>query len=597
MAKTVFRNLQTFVGQLRKEGSLIEIEEEVSPDLELAEIHRRVVTGNNKVTLLFKRVKGSQFPVVTNLYHSLENVERTCVNGKDHIQKLIHFIETAPHASLWDNLRNFPLWQVLKGGLGKKKVSFSSAPVAQNKIDKSLMLNALPMTKSWPLDGGFFFTLPLVYTERPLKKHIHNLGIYRMQRYSATETGMHWQIDKGGGFHYGEAERIGQNFPVQVFLGGPPCLILSAIAPLPENLGELLLASFLLGEKIPVTYDQNRMMISEAEFSILGTVKPHTRRMEGPFGDHYGYYSLEHEFPVFECEAIYHRHDAIMPATVVGKPRQEDYYIGEFLQDLMSPLFPMVMPGVQKIWAYGETGFHALASCVVSERYPRESMKHAFRILGEGQLSLTKFLLVVSEDMDLSNFKTVLTYMLERLRPETDIYLFPNLSMDTLDYSGPEINKGSKGLFVVGKQKVRDLPEHIDSLPEGIHGHGIFAAGCLALDIGKGNLQDFISQKTVQEKLKLWPLIVITDNVRETIRSSEAFLWKVFIRFDPARDLHAGEKLLQYNHVCLKGPVFIDCRGNPRYPGEVISDPAVSEYVKNHWQRYFGKEKIEMGEG
>ena len=228
--------------------------------------------------------------------------------------------------------------------------------------DQPARLDELPVLTTWQEDGGPFITLPLVYTENPVTKK-HNLGIYRMQVYDAQTTGLHWQIQKGGGFHYTEAERLGQSLPVTVFLGGPPALILAAIAPLPEDVPELVLASLLAGEKLKMTKNPlggAHRLAAEAEFALVGKARPGKRRPEGPFGDHYGYYSLQHDYPVFEVDAVFHRRDAIYPATVVGKPRQEDFFIGDYLQQLLSPLFPLVMPGVRDLWTYGETGFHSL---------------------------------------------------------------------------------------------------------------------------------------------------------------------------------------------------------------------------------------------
>ncbi len=274
-------------------------------------------------------------------------------------------------------------------------------------VEQPSDLNRLPILTTWQQDGGPFITLPLVYTEHPKDKR-HNLGMYRLQRHDAGTTGMHWQIGKGGGFHYAVAEQLDEALPVSVFLGGPPALILAAITPLPENVGELMVASLLAGERIPMVRQplSPHPMPAEAEFVLQGHVPPRERRPEGPFGDHYGYYSLRHDYPVFHVDRILHRRDAIYPATVVGKPRQEDFFIGDYLQELLSPLFPMVMPGVRDLWSYGETGFHSLAAAVVKERYGREAMASAFRILGEGQLSLTKFLIATDTAVDLKSFPT-----------------------------------------------------------------------------------------------------------------------------------------------------------------------------------------------
>ena len=344
---------------------------------------------------------------------------------------LAHELLPPSPAKLWGARDVFgPLLRV-----GTKRVR--RAPVTE-VVTEDVRLDRLPALTCWSGDGGPFVTLPLVYTEHPEGKGAPNLGMYRLQVHDARTTGMHWQIGKGGGFHYDVAERKGQPLPVTVFLGGPPALILAAIAPLPENLPELLLASLLAGERLKLAPGPGpHPLVAEAEIALVGTVAPRERRPEGPFGDHYGYYSLRHDYPVFRVSHLCRRRDAIYPATVVGKPRQEDFYIGDLLQELLSPLFPLVMPGVLDLWSYGETGYHSLAAAVVKERYKREAMASAFRILGEGQLALTKFLLVTDRPVDLRDFRATLEHVLARSNPETDLYVFSNLSMDTLDYTGP----------------------------------------------------------------------------------------------------------------------------------------------------------------
>ena len=271
--------------------------------------------------------------------------------------------------------------------------------------------------------------------------------------------------------------------PATVFLGGPPALILSAIAPLPENVPELMLASLIAGRRLSQVHGSGpHPLLADAEFALLGEVPPQLRRPEGPFGDHYGYYSLQHDYPVFQVQRIAHRHDAIFPATVVGKPRQEDFFIGDLLQELLSPLFPLVMPAVEKLWSYGETGYHSLAAAVVKQRYKREAMASAFRILGEGQLSLTKFLLVTDRYVDVKNFRATFEHILARTHVETDLYVFSNLSMDTLDYTGPTVNEGSKGVWLGLGDPVRELPRQFSgTAPSGVTDVRVYCGGCLVV--------------------------------------------------------------------------------------------------------------------
>ena len=486
-------------------------------------------------------------------------------------------------AKLW-RARDLGL-QALRVGLNKKRRG-----AVMEHVDAPPRLTELPLLTGWPEDGGPFLTLPLVLTHSP-EDGRPNLGIYRMQRYNDREMGMHWQIGKGGGFHYHEAEARGEALPVTVFLGGPPALTLAAIAPLPEGVSELLLASLLLGERLPLArhLDAPHPLVAEAEFALVGRVAPGERRPEGPFGDHYGYYSLRHDYPVFRCERVFRREGAIYPATVVGKPRQEDYFIGEYLQRLLSPLFPLVMPGVRDLWTYGETGFHALAAAVVKERYHREAMAAAFRILGEGQLALTKFLLVTDTPRDLTDFKGLLEHVLARFRPETDLYVFANLAMDTLDYAGPKVNEGSKGVMLGLGEAVRELPrEWSGEPPAGVREVAVFCAGCLVVG-GDGYEKDPDLPKRLAgaAELAAWPLVVLCDRPGEAAATPIKFLWTTFTRFEPAADLHAGEHEIRRNHICYHGPVVIDARMKPWYPGELFPDPEVVKTVDRRWREYF----------
>lgn len=588
------RNLRVFLDRLRQAGDLAVVETPVDPDQEIAEIHRRVIAANGPA-LLFTNVQGSPYPVATNLFGTPRRVETAFGNRPlqfvEQAARLAHELMPPTAGKLWDARGFFA--QGLRVGLKRQR----SAPLME-AVDKPPRLGELPMLKSWPEDGGAFLTLPLVLTQSPTDGRA-NLGMYRIQRYDDTTTGIHWQIGKGGGFHYHEAEQLGQPLPVSIFLGGPPALMLSAVAPLPEGLPELLLASLLLGERLPIKNQANHPhpLIAEAEFALTGHVPPHQRRPEGPFGDHYGYYSLRHDYPVFHCVRVHHRRDAIYPATVVGKPRQEDFYIGDYLQKLFSPLYPLVMPAVRDLWTYGETGFHGLAAAVVRDRYGREAMASAFRILGEGQLALTKFLLVTDTPRDLTDFKGLLEHILERCHPETDLYVFANLSMDTLDYTGPEVNRGSKGVLLGLGDAWRDLPGTWEKeAPAACHAARPFCRGCLVVGgPAYDSDTDFAQRLAKDPALADWPLVVLCDNPGRTAASTINFLWTTFLRFEPAADLHAAGCEIRRNHICYSGPIVIDARVKPWYPKELFADPAVAAQVDRRWREYFPDGNVEMG--
>jgi UbiD family decarboxylase len=599
MADPTYPDLRAFLDRLRRDGDLVSVEVPVDARLEAAEIHRRVIAAGGPA-LLFTHVKDRDFPLATNLFGTARRAEMAFGTRPQRlIQRLVHLAETLlppTPAKLW-GARDLGR-EALRIGSSRR----ASGPVTEvvTSNTSEVRLDRLPVLTTWPEDGGPFVTLPLVYTEHPDGKG-HNLGMYRLQVHDARTTGMHWQIGKGGGFHYAVAEARGEALPVTVFLGGPPALILAAIAPLPENVPELMLASLIAGERLKLVAPSSgaHPLVAAAEFALIGKVPPRVRRPEGPFGDHYGYYSLRHDYPVFEVERIARRKDAIFPATVVGKPRQEDFFIGDLLQELLSPLFPLVMPAVEQLWSYGETGYHSLAAAVVKQRYKREAMASAFRILGEGQLSLTKFLLVTDRAVDLKDFRATLAHVLERTQPQTDLYVFANLSMDTLDYTGPVVNEGSKGVWLGLGDPVRDLPRGFTApeIPQGMTDVHVFCPGCLVVG-GPAYADDpgAAARFAAHPAFAGWPLVVLTDEPRRAAASPINFLWTTFTRFEPAADLHAAATALVRHHVSYTPPILIDARMKPWYPKELFADEATAATVTRRWREYFPGGKVEMGD-
>lgn len=580
------RNLRSFLDLLRRENDLITIEAEVDPYLELAEIHRRVIERGGPA-LFFKRVKGSNFPVVTNLFGTAKRIELAFGHQPEQFIKQVVAVAEAllppKRSELWKHrklVRDF-----LK--LGTRQVS--RGPVNE-VLQQPAGLDQLPVLTTWQEDGGPFITLPLVYTEHPTTRK-HNLGIYRMQIYGANTAGLHWQIQKGGGFHYHEAEQIDQNLPVTVFLGGPPALIISAIAPLPEDVPELVLASLLGGEKLRMAKDplgRAHRLVAEAEFALIGHAPPRERKPEGPFGDHYGYYSLQHDYPVFHCEAIAHRSDAIYPATVVGKPRQEDFFIGDYLQSLLSPIFPLVMPSVRDLWSYGETGFHSLAAAVVRERYTREALTAGFRILGEGQLALTKFLILTDSPIDLRDFRLVLAHILARVRWETDFFIFSNTSMDTLDYTSGKVNEGSKAILMGLGDARRDLPKEFrGDLPIGISRAEVFCPGCLVV-AGSPYTQEpeQAARLAGHQAFAEWQLVILHDDARVAASTAD-FLWSTWTRFEPAADIYAAQTEVVRHHLGYQAPMVIDARKKPSLPDELVVREDIAKRVDERWREFF----------
>lgn len=588
-------DLQSFLRRLRSEGELVEVQAEVDSDLEVAEIHRRVIAANGPA-LLFTNVRGATFPLVTNLFGTARRVSMAFgTRPEETIAAAARLPETLLPPTPGKLIAERKLLaQLTRVGLRKRRRG-AVTEVVTTKPD----LSCLPALRTWQRDGGPFITLPLVYTE-PVGGGPSNLGMYRSQVFEDNAVGLHFQIGKGGGFHLSEAHAQERPLPVNLHVGGPPALMLAAVAPLPENTPELLLASLALGKRLAMCRNPAGPLplIAEAEFCLVGQVQPGAHRPEGPFGDHYGYYSECHDYPFMHVDALLHRRDAVFPATVVGKPRQEDFFLGDYLQELLAPLFPVVMPAVRDLWSYGETGYHSLSAAVVRERYKREAMASAFRILGEGQLSLTKFLLVTDSQIDLKDFPATLRHVLCRADFRTDLFVFANLSMDSLDYAGPRVGEGSKGVLLGVGEPRRSLPSEFDGKPgKPITAVRVFTDGCLVVE-GPPHAKDPEAGESIAKDPALadWPLVVLVDNAEQAARSTTNFLWTTFTRFNPASDIYAHSVELNQNHASFTQPIVIDSRMKAGYPEELFCDDSTHALVAKRWKEYFPGGGVEMGD-
>ncbi|MCB0338794.1 MAG: UbiD family decarboxylase, partial [Bdellovibrionales bacterium] len=587
-------DIQTFVEILRREGQLAEISVEVDPYLEAAEIHRRVIAARGPA-ILFKNIKGSPYPLVTNLFGSTKRIEMAFGPRPGEVIKAI---ATLPEQLIHPSLRLAWEKRSLVAALAKVGLKRVRRGPVSEVIESPSKLTELPLLTTWEKDGGPFITLPLVYTQHP-SNGSHNLGMYRVQRYDDSTTGLHMQIGKGGGFHLAEYSRLGNPMPVNIHIGGPPALILSAISPLPENVPELMLASLVLGRKLPMARNPLGPLpfAANSEFVLVGEVRPGEMHPEGPFGDHYGYYSLKHDYPLFRCKGMLRRKNPICTATVVGKPRQEDFYLGDYLQELLAPLIKLVMPAVQDLWSYGETGYHSLAAAVVQERYARESLATSFRILGEGQLSLTKFLLLLDKPLDLRNFKDVLEYVLARADFEKDLFVFSNTAMDTLDYTGPKVNFGSKGVLIGSGDPIRSLPNsYSGTCPSGLDKISVFCSGCLVVSGTNHKSDPELATKISKiEPFRDWPLIILVDDAMRATKSVMSFLWTVFTRFEPAADIYGKSINIERHHLKYEYPILIDARMKGTYPDELFCDTKTAKIVDSRWHEYF-PDGMEMGD-
>ena len=585
-----FPDLRSFIKHLESIGELIRIQAEVDPNQELTIIQHRVLAQNGPA-LLFENVKGSQYRIISNMFGTKERVDLVFGGPPQKIGEKIFDLaqEIMPPTpkKLWQARKG--LKEVLKARLKDVR----NGPIMETLAEPA-DLNKLPVLTCWPEDGGPFFTLPLVHTIDPLNGR-GNLGIYRLQRFDAASTGMHWQIEKGGGFHFKQAIELDQPLPVSVFLGGPPALTIAAVAPLPEGIDERMLAAFMMGSPLKVINRKQtgHRIPAAAEFVLEGTVEKGDLQWEGPFGDHFGHYSHAADFPVFRVTRVLARRDAIYPATVVGKPVQEDFHIGVALQEMAGPLLKLIRPAVVDIWAYPETGFHPLAVMSVKERYPREALKHTLGMLGEGQVSLTKIMITVGHDVDVKDFDAVSLAVWKYLKAEEGIHLLTPTAQDTLDFTGPAMNSGSRLILMAtareGQQIRKILPSPPPS-PKEVHRciNGFMAWGPAFLmvqvqnDINLANLRQALESHPVTKQYLFH--VLVSEDV--PLGDKTMMLWGWFTRFDPLSDLYPSRLIVKGNRLIYDFPIIIDARWKPGYPKPLEFDPVIEKRVNKKWEDY-----------
>jgi 4-hydroxy-3-polyprenylbenzoate decarboxylase len=596
-----YRNLTDCVNDLEQAKKLIRVSDAVDANLEAAEIHRRVYQAGGPA-ILFDNVKGCEFPMVSNLFGTLERAKYIFRDAFENVQRAIQ-LKVDPGEALRQPLKH---WRAPFVALQMRPKAVRTGPVMQHQTS----LTALPQLKSWPDDGGAFVTLPQVYSEDVRSPGLmkSNLGMYRVQisgnRFEADrEVGMHYQIHRGIGVQHKAAMDAGKPFHVNIFVGGNPAMTVAAVMPLPEGMSELTFAGALAGHRIQMVKQNDAASIyAQADFCISGTIDPQRQLPEGPFGDHLGYYSLTHDFPVLNVKSVYHRKGAIWPFTVVGRPPQEDTVFGELIHELTGPVIPTVLPGIKAVNAVDASGVHPLLLAIGSERYvpyrptdrPQELLTQANAILGQGQMSLAKYLWIIDEacapELNIDDIESFFLRMLERVDWERDLHFQTKTTMDTLDYSGSGLNQGSKVVIAAVGPPIRELPTEIPAdlnLPDGFRNPQMCLPGVLAVSAPKSSsgvrdnaiLRSFCQAFSANSPISRFPLVLLVDDSEFTANSLNNFLWTVFTRSNPAADIDGVDASVVDKHWGCRGGLVIDARVKLHHAPPLIEDPEISKRV------------------
>jgi 4-hydroxy-3-polyprenylbenzoate decarboxylase len=587
-----FTDLQSFLSYLEQHGELQRINVPVSPELEITEIATRSVLEGGPA-LLFENVEGSAYPVAINVLASRRRIQMAIGGEPEELgERLLHFIQDMNPPSfkaIWRNRK------MAKRFMNFRPVKARRA-LAQQVVESNPDLGKLPILKCWPEDGGRFVTLPLVHTVDQ-ETGIRNIGMYRMQVYDGQTTGMHIQIQRGGGVHHWQAERRGAPMEMAVALGGDPALWLATVAALPEGFDEAAFAGFLRNARTPMTkaVTLNMQVPAQAEFILEGIVPPNVRRMEGPFGDHFGHYSEAAEFPIFQVKTITRRRNPVYPATVVGKPPQEDKFIGDATQEVLKPLARLIHPELKDLWAYFEAGFHNLLVVSVETRYEREPIKTALGLLGTGQLALTKVIILVDPDVNVRSFARVVQAMRRNFDVERDVQIIARAPVDTLDFTGGAAGQGAPhagGKLIIdatGRGASPDtaipLPGDLSAIAPGVARSRFVEQTLLVVQVDnepRRALEALVASPLLS-KVKM--IAVVSPDV--DIDDDTSLLWGIFTRFDPAQDIVFTGAQLRGPVPAYSGVMGIDASLKSSYPRPLVMDTDVIQKVERRWGEYF----------
>lgn len=586
-----YKNLEDCLVDLEKHGHLIRIKEEVDPYLEMAAIHLRVYEANGPA-LLFENVKGTKFRAASNIFGNLQRSEFIFRDTLKTVQQLIEF-KNNPIAAIKSPFKNFT------AGLAALKALPLKNPLSKPVLFQEINITNLPLIHHWKKDGGAFVTLPQVYTEDIDAPGImkSNLGMYRIQLtgndYQLNkEIGLHYQLHRGIGVHQNKANKKGMPLKVSCFVGGPPSHTLAAVMPLPEGMSEATFAGVLGGRRFRYAYEDGFCVSTDADFVITGEVFMNDNKPEGPFGDHLGYYSLQHPFPVMKVHKVYAKKNAIWPFTVVGRPPQEDTSFGQLIHHITGNAIPQEIPGVKEVHAVDAAGVHPLLLAIGSERYtpylptkqPAEILTIANHILGTGQLSLAKFLFITADDSNLlttHNIQAYFIYVLERIDFKRDIHFYTKTTIDTLDYSGDNLNEGSKVVFAAYGEKKRELCTEVPDFLKEINDFEnpqLVMPGVVAIETKDKNFVEFLSKVDSRQSTEL-ALIVVCDDAAFTAATLNNFLWVTFTRCNPANDIYGIDEFVENKHWGCAGSLIIDARIKPHHAPPVEKDPTIEKQI------------------
>src|SRR5436190_1869602 len=578
-----FEDLQQFMAHLENTRQLRRVKAEVDPDLEAGEIAQRVLREGGPA-LLFERPKGASMPLVMNLFGTMDRVRAAL--GRDpgeigsELLQAVQRLNPPSLKSLWQN-------RLVLSRLRHMRPASVSTGMCQ-AVSEAPDLTKMPILKCWPLDGGRFLTFGMVITHNP-RTGVRNLGLYRLQVFGKDQTGMHWQSMKGGRGHYWEAEQQGQDLEVAVVIGADPILMMSSILPLPEDVDEIGFAGFLRGKSVPMVRAKtlNMSVPANAEIILEGIVPAKERRIEGPFGDHFGHYSEAAEFPVFHVRQVTRRRNAVYAATVVGKPPQEDKFLGLAAGEMVGPLIKVINPNVVDMCAYAGAGFHNLLVVALKERHPKEVLKTAMSLLGTGQLSLTKVMVLVGPDRDPHDFHAVLHDLWLRFTPEEHMWLLPYAPLDTLDFTSFQMHVGSKlvldaaGDILNATEPPRNVnPKQFDGR---IENSRLLTGGFLVVVVQRQARE--ILQNLVKAPLGVRFIVAVSPDVR--LEDDENLQWGIFTRFDPARDMVFAEQTFVGARPLYRGPIGIDATWKEGYPAPLVMDDSIIKLVDRRWSEYW----------